>query len=172
MYQTEVETEDERTMWRRRLQQRRCLVCGSRQLVNSATSYFCPQHIGGWRYCSRCETLRTKKEHGNDWRCRRCANTLALAYYYENRERTIYRIRLKQIGERSGTRGDQIFLGIRRRIALADLVARTPGLSWSKRAAIGGGYAKQLATNYRRQLRGPLLDEDSCDQARTRKRTR
>jgi len=158
--------ESARTQIRRRLQQRRCLVCGARDLVNHATSYFCRLHIGTHRYCSTCETLRPAADHGKDSRCKGCANDKALAYYRENSDKNIYRIRLQQIARRTTTRGDQILAGVRRRIALADLVRATPGMSWPKRAAIVNMNATQLAHAYRTQLRGLVCDVDATDRAR------
>lgn len=159
-------TEDPRTQVRRRLQQKRCLACGAAQLVNHATSYFCAAHIDTHRYCSTCEVLRTTEAHGKDSRCKTCARSRALACYYEDPDRNIYRIRLKQIASRSCTRADQIFSGMRRRILLAACVRATPGLSWNKRAAIIGGHGSNLAAIYRAQCAGLVRDVDSTDRAR------
>lgn len=166
LYSAERETEDPRIQIRRRLQQRRCLVCGARQLVNNATSYFCRAHIAHWRYCSTCEVLRPAAEHGKDSRCQACASRKALDYYHQYPDATIYRIRLRQMATRTATRGDQILAHMRRRIALAELVKRTPGWSWPKRAALVGGCPQQLAYQWRRQLRGDLRDVDATDRAR------
>lgn len=158
--------ESARATVRRRLQQQRCLVCGARDLVNHQTSYFCRTHIDGWRYCSLCETLRTKRDHGKDSRCKGCAASKALSFYHQHPDATIYRIRLRQIVTRQTTRGDQIFIHLRRRIALAELVRQTPGWSWPKRAAVFGGCPQQLANAYRQQLRADLRDVDAADRAR------
>lgn len=170
LYTAEIETEDSRTTWRRRLQQRRCLTCGSKQLVNNQTSYFCPAHIASHRYCSTCETLRTRQEHGKDSRCRACSGKRSLACYHANADRNVYRIRLKQIGSRRESRADQIFAAVRRRIALADLVRRTPGWSWRRRAALIGGNAACLCAAYRAQTRGFVADPDMADRVRPRRR--
>jgi hypothetical protein len=162
----ERETEDPRTTWKRRLQQQRCLVCGARDLVNRQTSYFCDLHIRAYRFCSLCETLRTAADHGADARCRSCAAGRALAAYHADPDRTIYRIRLRQIAQRRHTRGDQIFIHLRRRIALAELVKATPNWSWPRRAAVFGGYPQQLAYAWRQQNGADLRDVDATDQAR------
>jgi len=78
----------------------------------------------------------------------------------------VYRIRLRQIASRKETRGDQIFAHMRRRIALAELVQRTPGWSWPRRAALVGGCPAQLAYQWRRQLSDRLRDVDEADRAR------
>ena len=166
----EIEEEAPRVMWRRRLQQRRCLVCGSRALANHLTSYFCERHISTHKYCSICETLRETDAHGRDSRCKGCASTKALAAYHADPDRCIYRIRLRGIAKRTHTRGDQIFAGIRRRIALADLVLSTPGMSWPRRAAIVGLNHTQLAASYREQVSGLNLDPDAADRMKTRRR--
>jgi len=158
--------ESARERTRRRLQQRRCLVCGARGLANRDTSYFCRLHISAYRYCSTCETLRTTAEHGKDSRCKGCASEKALAYYRANSDANIYRIRLKELATRQSTRGDQILAGVRRRIALAALVRATPGWSWPKRAALVGMNRCQLARNYRQQCAGRVLDADQSDRAR------
>jgi len=161
----DTQTEDPRTTWRRRLQQQRCLVCGARQLA-IGHGYFCAAHIRSHRFCSLCETLRTVEEHGQDARCRSCANDRALRAYHADPDRTIYRIRLRQLAERRHTRGDQIFIHMRRRIALAELVKRTKGWSWPKRAAVFGGYPQQLAYAWRQQNGAGLRDVDATDRAR------
>jgi len=166
MHTADAQTEDSRTTWRRRLQQQRCLACGARTLINHQTSYFCAAHIDGWRYCSTCETLRTVGEHGKDSRCKGCARDKALSYYHQYPDATIYRIRLRQIANRQTTRGDQIFAHMRRRIALAELVKRTPDLSWPKRACLFGGCPQQLAYQWRQQQRATLRDVDAADRAR------
>lgn len=162
-----VETEDIRTQTRRRLQQRRCLLCGARQLVTS-TSYFCALHISTYRFCSLCETLRTTAEHGSDSRCKGCVSYRALAAYYADPDRTLYRMRLKQMARRANTRGDQIFASVRRRIWLADLVAATPGMSWPKRAALVGSDPTWLADAYRKQISGDVRDPDQVDVGKKR----
>jgi hypothetical protein len=156
-------------MWRRRLQQRRCLVCGARQLVNQQTSYFCASHIATHRYCTLCETLRSAEEHGRDSRCRACATNRALMAYHADPDRTLYRIRLKQMAQRKATRGDQLFASVRRRIALADLVRATPGMSWPQRAAIVLGNPTWLADAWRKQVRGDVRDPDMADRAKQRR---
>jgi hypothetical protein len=162
-YSAESDTEDLRTTWRRRLQQRRCLVCGARNLVNQATSYFCPRHIRTHRYCSTCETLRTAEAHGRDSRCRECANSRATAAYHADPDRTQYRLKLAQMARRSRNRADEIFDGMRRRIALAALVASTPGMSWEARGRLLGCDATNLAERYRLQCRGAFRGPDAGD---------
>lgn len=165
LYSAERETEDSRTQIRRRLQQRRCLQCGARSL-SPYGSYFCRAHIRTHRFCSLCETLRPTEEHGKDSRCKACAAARALECYYANTDRNVYRIRLKQIANRTTTRGDQILEAVRRRIWLAELVRQTPGMSWPKRAAMVGMNATQLAQSYRWQCSGQLRDVDASDRAR------
>lgn len=160
--------EDDRTKWRRRLQQRRCLACGAAQLHNRTSSYFCSAHIRTHRYCSTCETLRERDARGKDSRCKSCASARALARYHANPGANLYRLRLKQMARRERTREDQIFDGVRRRIALAAFVKRTPGMSWPKRAAVLGVNPTQLAASYRTQLRDDLQDADASDRARER----
>ena len=162
--------EDERTTWRRRLQQRKCLVCGARNLVNRTTSYFCTHCKPDWRYCSTCETLRTLEAHGKDSRCKGCASTKALADYYRDPDRCLYRQRLQALSRRDKTRAEQIFDGIRRRIALFELVKSTPGVSWVARGVLVGSDATYLAEAYRKQCRGNVRDADATDAARRRKR--
>lgn len=164
----DVEIESDRAKWRRRLQQRRCLACGAADLVNRKTSYFCIHCKPRWRYCSTCETLRLTIDHGKDSRCKGCASAKALAYYHARPDGNLYRLRLKELSRRTHTRGDQIFLGIRRRIALADFVRRTPGLSWPKRAALLGVDRGQLESSYRKQCRLDRRDADAADDARNR----
>ena len=156
-----------RQQWMRRIQQRRCLVCGSRQIVNQQTSYFCRSHHPTHRWCPTCATLRPVAAHGKDSRCRGCAAARALAAYYADPDRTIYRLRLRALARRQLTRGDQIFADLRKRIALADLVARTPGWTWRARAQLAGVRdAEHLAHVYRRQCAGLLQDGDACDRRR------
>lgn len=166
LYSADVQTEDPRTQIRRRIQQRRCLVCGARKLPNPG-SYFCAHCFPDWRYCGLCERLRTAEAHGKDSRCKGCANDRATAAYYAHyRDANVYRIRLRQIASRTATRGDQIFEQMRRRIALAELVRQTPGWSWPKRAAVFGGNPTQLAYRYRWQQSDQLCDVDAADRAR------
>jgi hypothetical protein len=165
----EATDEDARTQVRRRLQQRRCLVCGSRGLVNRQTSYFCAAHVATHRFCSTCETLCPTHAHGADSRCRACSTARSLSYYHANAERNIYRIRLRAIAQRRESRGEQILRRMRDRIALASLVAATPGWSWRQRGQLLGRNAAQLATAYRRQCAGDVSDADGPDRA-TRKR--
>jgi len=160
-------TEDARTTWKRRLQQRRCLVCGARDLVNRQTSYFCQAHIADWRYCSTCETLRTAQEHGRDSRCKGCANVRGTAAYYADKDRTLYRRRLTELAKRRHTRSDQLFEAIRRRIALAELVKNTPGMSWAQRGRLVSADPTHLAESYRKQCRGDTRDADNIDRSRS-----
>lgn len=168
-YSSAEETEDPRTAWRRRLQQRRCLVCGARDLIH-ATSYFCAAHIATHRYCSTCETLRPLDAHGRDSRCKACARARALTAYHQDSDRCLYRIRLRELRTRQYSRADQLFIAIRRRIALADLVAATPGWSWRRRAEAVGWNRAALADAYRRQTRGLVRDADMPDRAQPRRR--
>jgi hypothetical protein len=161
----EVEIESDRTRWRRRLQQKRCLVCGVRKIAPGG-SYFCIQCKPHWRYCSVCETLRDTATHGKDSRCKGCASRRALADYHRDPDRCLYRIRLQELSKRTRTREDQLFASLRRRIALAALVRRTPGMSWPKRAALVGLNATQLAASYRAQVSGDIRDVDASDHAR------
>lgn len=162
--------EEDRTKWRRRLQQRRCLACGARDLVNRQTSYFCMACKPDWRYCSTCETLRTVEEHGRDSRCKACSNARVTRQYHADKDRTLYRLRLQALSRRERTRSEQVFDGIRRRVALAELVRQTPGMSWAKRGALVGADATYLAETYRKQCRGDVRDADSFDIERRRKR--
>lgn len=158
--------EDDRTKWRRRLQQKRCIACGAADLHNHKSSYFCTRHVRTHRYCSTCETLRPIAQHGKDSRCKGCASRKALDYYHARPDANLYRLRLKELSRRKKTRADQIFDGIRRRIALADFVKRTPGMSWRKRAALIGVHHGQLEASYWRQIRNDLQDVDAADTAR------
>lgn len=162
--------EDARTQARRRFQQKRCLVCGARQLHNQATSFFCSLHITTHRYCSTCETLRTTEEHGKDSRCKACARVRGLAAYHADPERHLYRLKLAQLAKRSETRGDQIFAGIRRRIALATFVANTPHWSWMRRGRFLGVDETNLAERYRQQTRGNVRDADAAERERKKQR--
>lgn len=166
---TEPLTEAARTCWRRRLQQRKCLMCGARDLVNHGTSYFCATHRADWRYCSTCETLRPLAAHGKSWTCNSCANIKATARYHADPEPTLYRLRLQQLAKRTQTREDQIFMQVRKRIVIADLVKRTPGLSWTARGALIGRNAKNLSREYRDQCAGRVFDMDRPDSARRRR---
>lgn len=159
--------EDPRAQARRRLQQRRCLVCGSRDLSGGhKTSYFCALHIRTHRYCSTCETLRTAEDHGRDSRCRSCSSARALAQYRADPERTLYRLRLKQLARRRQSRVDEIFEAMRRRIALAAFVAATPGWSWPRRARLLGVNANHIAEMYRKQCAGRIRDADAAERER------
>lgn len=164
--------EADRTKWRRRLQQQRCIACGAAQLHNRKSSYFCSAHVRTHRYCSTCETLRETTDHGKDSRCKGCASAKALAQYHAYPDANLYRLRLKELSRRTRTRADQIFDGIRRRIALADFVQRTPGLLWRERAALIGVDPKQLESSYWRQTRDDLQDVDAADHARNAVRPR
>lgn len=159
--------EDNRTRWRRRLQQRRCIACGARDILPYG-AYFCAIHQQSHRYCSTCETLREVAAHGKDSRCKSCAAQRALARYHAYPDANLYRLRLKELSKRSKTRADQIFDGIRRRIALATFVRQTPGLTWKQRGEIAGVNPKQLEASYYKQIRDDLKDADYCDQARNR----
>lgn len=161
------EGEDDRTTWRRRLQQRKCLVCGARKLVNQQTSYFCATHIDGYRYCSTCETLQSAAAHGRDSRCKGCANVRGTRAYHADKDRTLYRRRLTELARRRQSRSDQLFEAIRRRIALAELVKRTPGMSWEKRGRLVGADPTYLAESYRKQCRGDARDADNIDRKRS-----
>ncbi len=158
--------EDARGKWKRRLQQRRCLTCGARDLVNRTTSYFCIHCKADWRYCSTCETLRSVDAHGRDSRCKGCASRKALKAYYADPDRCLYRLRLQALSKRERSRAEQIFDGIRRRIALAELVKQTPGMSWTKRGVLAGADATYLAETYRKQVRGDVRDADAIDRMR------
>ena len=159
--------EDDRTRWRRRFQQKRCLFCGARRLTRG-NGFFCAAHIHAYRYCSTCETLRPAAAHGKDFRCRPCAAAKALAQYHAYPDANLYRLRLKELSRRTKTRADQIFDGVRRRIALADFVKRTPGLTWKQRGELAGLDGKQMECSYWRQIRDDLRDVDAADVARSR----
>lgn len=163
-----AQIEDPRTQLRRRLQQKRCLVCGARQLVNRNQSYFCRLHIATHRYCSMCETLRPTEAHGKDSRCKACANERAIAQYRADPDRTLYRIRLMQLARRRQSEADLIFEGIRRRIALAAFVAATPGWTWERRARVFGWQRNHMADSYRRQCAGLCRDADAATHERKR----
>jgi hypothetical protein len=163
-----AEEEAERARWRRRIQQRRCLVCGSPQLLNRLTSYFCADHFPTHRWCYVCETLRNAESHGRDGggRCRPCAAVRALGQYHAAPDANLYRNRLRGMARRQSTRAEQIFAGMRWRIALAALVAATPGLSWRARGRLIGRSGENMARVYRAQCRGENRDRDAIDVAR------
>lgn len=142
-------TEDPRTQLRRRLQQKRCLVCGAR--ITSRANYFCPTHHAAYRFCSACESARPTSEHGRNWRCRPCNQAKALTEYYRNPDRLNYRRTLCDMAGRRETEADQLFRRMRAQIALAAFVAQTPGWTWERRAVVMGGGAANLATRWRRQ---------------------
>lgn len=160
--------EDARTQARRRIQQKRCLVCGARRLANQNVSYFCPTHLATHRWCPVCEVLRPTEEHGKDDRCRGCSNTRATQAYYADPDRTLYRLRLKQIARRRQNRADEIFDAARKRIALAAFVAATPGWTWAQRAAALGMNVTYIADMYRKQCRGLVRDADAADREKRR----
>jgi hypothetical protein len=161
-----AEEEAARARWRRRIQQRRCLACASPALVNQKTGYFCAACFGSWRWCPVCETLRPAEAHGRDSRCKPCANARATAAYSADPDRALYRHRLRAMAGRQHSRADQIFEALRRRIALAALVAATPGLSWRARGRLSGRHHDRLRTTYLRQCRGDIRDQDVIDAAR------
>lgn len=168
---TDLHIEDGRTQTRRRYQHKRCLVCGAR---NRATPWalFCALHIATHCYCAICETVQDAAGFGCDRsRCRACSRARALDSYYADPDRSKYRIRLMQMARRASTRGDQVLEGMRRRIALAELVKRTPGMSWEKRGALVGRYGPQLGSDYRDQCAGRVRDVDMPDRGK-RKRGR
>lgn len=168
---TEPIVEDATAQIRRRYQQKRCLVCGARNRA-STWALFCTAHIATHRYCPVCIRVGMADEMGNDRsRCRTCSRKRALEHYYRNPDRTCYAIRLRQMHVRSGTRGDQIMDSMRRRIALAELVRRTPGMSWRERGLLVGRNPTQMAYNYRNQCQGPQPDADEADRGK-RKRGR
>lgn len=149
---TDTIVEQPRAQARRRIQQRRCLVCGSRQLANHDTSYFCVRHLTTHRWCFLCETLRTAEDHGNDkGRCRSCSTARATAHYHADPDRTHYRMRLYQLSQRTTNEEDRLFAAIQRQIALAAFVRATPGWTWTRRAQALGVQAKHLALRWRRQ---------------------
>lgn len=157
---------------RRRYQQRKCLVCGARSTAHGQRSLFCAAHLTGWRYCAVCSALQPVEDHGRDKsRCKACSARRALAAYYADPDRCLYRIRLAQMSRRSGTRGDQLFASMRRRIALAAFVKATPGMPWRQRAALIGVHPAQLAYNYRLQCSGPQPDVDAPERAKRKRGT-
>lgn len=72
-----------------------------------------------------------------------------------------------EMARRKQTRSDQIFQAVKRRIALADLVRGTPGMSWEKRGRLVGADPTYLAESYRKQCRGAVRDADNIDRARS-----
>lgn len=134
----------------------------------------------GKRWCAHCRKgqPRTLWASPRSKRCRACTSAYdaarvkapvrsrQLANYYADPDRTIYRIRLKHMAQRSSTRADQIFDGMRKRIALATFVARTPGWSWTMRARRYGMCAVGMAATYRKQCAGAVRDADMADVAR------
>lgn len=158
--------EDARTQARRRIQSKRCLVCGARQLANHNVSYFCPRHLATHRWCRVCEVLRTAEEHGKDDRCRGCANERATAAYYADPDRALYRVRLRQLARRQCNRADEIFAVMRKRIFLAALVAATPGWTWARRAQTLGMNTNHIAQSYRKQCAGRVRDPDAAERER------
>lgn len=160
--------EDPRAQGRRRIQHKRCLVCGARELAGQKTSYFCRRHIATHRWCPQCETLRTAEEHGRDGRCRGCSAERALAQYHADPDRTLYRLRLRQLAQRRQNRADEIFAVMRKRIALAAFVAATPGWTWAQRAAALQMDANHLADSYRKQCAGRVRDADAADREKRR----
>lgn len=160
-------TEDPRAQARRRIQAKRCLVCGARQLAGGHnTSYFCARHIITHRWCPLCEVLRTAEEHGRDSRCRGCSNTRATAAYHADPDRALYRLRLKQLAQRQCNRADEIFACMRKRIFLAAFVRATPGWTWPRRAAWLGMNATHIAQAYRNQCAGRVRDPDAAERER------
>ncbi|MBK8211821.1 MAG: hypothetical protein IPK78_19640 [Rhodospirillales bacterium] len=157
--------EDARQRTRRRLQQRRCLVCSSRALANRATSYFCVSHIATHRYCGVCETLRTATEHGNDLalpyvrrhgRWRTTTPTLSgtciasdPAVQYTPAQSGGSNLRRHPPAHRAGRS-----------------VASTPGASWQQRAAHTTYSYQQLAAAYREQCAGLVHDADYPERLR------
>lgn len=167
----------------------RCGRCGSvgrispRAAPRSPLCRWCASELrrDGQRWCAHCRRGQPRAQWAAPAakRCRDCTRgyeqrrdvtaqrARSLACYRADPARAIYRIRLGQIARRRATRGDQIFAGMRKRIALATLVARTPGWSWTMRARRFGGWPAQLATDYRRQCAGLTGDADNADRART-----
>jgi hypothetical protein len=147
---------------RRRYQQRKCLACGAKQRA-TPWSLFCAVHIETHRYCPQCETVMTPEAFGAyRRRCATCSRARALAHYHADPDRSKYRIRLRQMAVRSCTRSDQVLDCMRRRIALAALVKRTPGWTWEQRGQLVGRYGPQLATDYRNQCAGRVRDVDAA----------
>jgi hypothetical protein len=75
-----------------------------------------------------------------------------------------------QLARRQGTRGDQMLDCMRRRIALAALVKRTPRWTWEQRGQLVGRYGPQLAADYRDQCAGRVRDVDSADRDKRKAR--
>lgn len=139
--------------------------------------------LAGKRWCAHCKrgqplTLWASRKAT---RCRTCTagyharrtsaphRSRQLEAYYANPDRTLYRIKLKQMAMRRESRADQIFSHMRKRIALAEMVKRTPGWSWTMRARRFGSTAQQLAYDYRRQCAGLVRDADMPDAVRPRR---
>jgi hypothetical protein len=139
----------------------------------------------GKKWCAHCRQGQPLSlwSSRNAKRCRTCTagydarraaaphRSRQLASYYANPDRTLYRIKLKQMAQRQSSRADQIFVSLRKRIALAEMVARTPGWSWTMRARRFGSSAQQLAADYRRQCAGDVRDADMADVARPKRGT-
>lgn len=164
--------EDARTQVRRRMQQRRCLVCGARQL--HPHTYFCGAHFGHYGYCRVCEVVRPRAEHGKHLECRGCRSAERMRRHRDDPDAARYRLRLRQIAQRHYSIGEAVLATAARRIALADLVRRTPGMPWAERAAlINWPYTwNALRVAYLRQCGGDVKDPDWChkvDAAHTRK---
>lgn len=162
-------TESANAQTRRRYQQKKCLVCGAK---NRATPWalFCARHSATHRYCSLCETVTSASDYGADRsRCRLCSRRRAIDAYYADPDRSKYRMRLRQMAVRTGTRSDQVFASVRRRIALASLVKATPGMSWCERGALIGRYGPQLASDNRNQCAGRVRDVDTPDRGKRKR---
>ena len=171
-YWQEAETESPRQQWRRRLQQRRCLACGARQLHHGGRSNFCAPHFRTHRWCSGCETVRELSEHGKNKLCRACDAAWKNRAYHAHPDAELYRIRLRRMASRTHTRVETIFAEVRRRIALADLVRATPGMTWRQRGQLVGRHGSFMAEMYRKQCRGDVRDPDHAERSRTHRRTR
>lgn len=154
--------EDARTQVRRRMQQRRCLVCGARQL--HPHTYFCAFHFGHYGYCRVCEVVRPRAEHGNQLECRGCRSADRMRRHEADPDAQRYRLRLRQMRTRLYSMSDLVLTTAARRIALADLVRATPGATWSERAArIEWPYTwRALRVAYLRQCGGDVKDPDWC----------
>jgi hypothetical protein len=155
------QTEDPRTRARRRIQQRKCLVCGARQLHNNNSAFFCSLHFGAWRWCCICETLRPAAEHGGKPNhCRACHAARVRQEYRANPDAARYAVALKRMATRQNTTEDLIFEHMRRRITLAAIVRATPGWTWAQRARAYSMSAWHMVANYNRQRRGDVRDLD------------
>lgn len=171
-YWQEALTETPREQWRRRYQQRRCLACGARELHAGGRSNFCALHFRSHRWCSACETVREKAEHGATKLCRGCDAGWKRRAYDRHPESNLYYMRLKRMAERTHTREETIFAEVRRRIALAAFVRATPGLTWRARGRLVGRHGNSMAENYRKQCRGDVRDPDHAERSRTHRRKR